>query len=116
MSRVFPIQSMVDAGKAFTYISSVWSAAWEAGKPIEVEVRPIGTKRSSEANRRYFGDVLKTISEQAWIEGRQYSTEVWHGYFAGRILGYIDLPGGGRMPEQTSILPRAEFSAYTDQV
>ena len=47
-------------------------------KPLELIVREEVKTRKPDQNARMWAGPLKDISEQAWLEGRQFSAEVWH--------------------------------------
>lgn len=44
--------------------------------------------RSLQANRFYWGVVLKQISEQARVAGQRYTVDAWHELFKRQFLGY----------------------------
>ena len=92
-----------------------WEDAADAGKPWAVQIGPENTKRSLASNR-YYWQLLNQVSERAWIEGRQYSTEVFHELMKRRFIGVIDLPGGGSMAMSSSDLSVREFIEYVEQV
>lgn len=74
-------------------------------------------KRTAKQNRRYWGQgVLAQIAEQAVVNGRKYSAEVWHEQFKRTILGVEELPSGQVVGKSTTGLSTAEFSAFCDQV
>ena len=78
------------------FIQANVSAMKQAGTPLRLIVTSAETKRNAEQNKRYWGFVLKTIAEQAWVEGKQYSADVWHEYFARKfgVCEDVTLPGG----------------------
>ena len=52
-------------------------------------------KRTSKQNRRYWGrGVLAQIAEQATVNGRLYSAEVWHELMKKKFIGLVELPDG----------------------
>ncbi len=55
-------------------------------KPLEVIIREEVKMRGLDANARMWAGPLKDIAEQAYIEGRAYSAEVWHEYFKKEYL------------------------------
>lgn len=97
------------------FLALNWEAAVLSGKPLAVEIGPEKRKRSVQANR-YYWDLLNQISEQAWVEGRQYASEVWHECAKRRFLGLVDLPGGGHMAQSTTDLSVPEFAEYVQKV
>lgn len=68
----------------------------EAGTPLRIIVTSAEARRNTEQNKRYWGFVLKTIANQAWVEGKQYSTDVWHEYLARKfgVCEDVTLPDG----------------------
>ena len=80
-----------------------------------VEIRPNKAKRSAEQNRRYWA-ILNQVSEDAWLEGRQYSSDIWHEFMKRRFIGQIDGPGGISIAEASSKLNTAEFAHYCEMV
>lgn len=49
--------------------------------PIEAVFREKQKGRKPDANALMWAGPLKDIAEQAWVEGRRYSAEVWHEQF-----------------------------------
>ena len=97
------------------FLDQNWKAMADQGTPMAVTLTDAKAKRSTQANRYYWA-LLNQIAEDAWIEGRQYSAEVWHDYMKRRFIGSIDLPGGQTMAESSASLNTAEFAKYTEQV
>lgn len=82
-----------------------------AGKHVEGIIRKRKTKRSSKANRYYFGVVVKLFAEHCG-----YEPDEMHETLAMRFLRIEDCPVTGaprrkRTPETDS----AEFAEYVDQ-
>jgi len=46
--------------------------------PLEIVIREKQKGRKLSANARYWAGPLSDIAKQAWVQGRQYSAEVWH--------------------------------------
>lgn len=59
---------------------------------------------------------LHQIADSAWVDGRQFSPEVWHLFFRRRLLSHVDLPDGTTMPVSTTTLDQEHFGRYLDQV
>lgn len=100
------------AGNARTYL--------ERGKPLRVIVTEEERKRTTQANAFYWGPVLTTIAEQAWVQGRQYSKDVWHEHFACLYLPRTEIvtPYGEIVARRksTTELSVGEFSEYLQRV
>jgi len=97
------------------FIQSNWGSMAQRGAPMHVEITDAKAKRSSQANR-YYWRLLNQVAEEGWVEGRQYSAEVWHELFKRRFIGCIDMPNGQTMAESSAKLNISEFSAYTMRV
>lgn len=55
-------------------------------QPLEIVIREQIKGRKKSANDRMWAGPLRDIAEQAWVEGRQHSAEVWHCYFKRELL------------------------------
>ena len=58
----------------------------DAEKPLEVVIREEVKARKQDQNSLYWAGHLKDISEQAYVNGRTYSPEVWHEHLKGLFL------------------------------
>ena len=114
MHKLFILRdaAIVDAAKAF--ISLNW-ASMAKDAPMVLEISAEGQKRSSSANKRYWA-LLGQIAEQAWAEGKQYDAEAWDRYFAGRLIGYRDIPDDGQTELSPAKLKVKAFATYVDRV
>ncbi len=107
--------------------------AWEMiSKPLTLQSVPVHIKvceaelnRTVEANRYYWGIVLKEVSEQACIDGQRWSVDAWHELFKRQFLGYeiIKFKIAGKKKTQvkrqlksTAGLKIKAFSLYLDKV
>ena len=73
--------------------------------------------RTKAQNRRYWGrGVLSQIAEQAVINGKQYSAEVWHEQFKRQFIGVEELPDGSVIGQSSAKLNTAQFSEFCAQV
>lgn len=111
--------------------SGVWSAVVafikanapsfaDKGEPLRLIVTAEERKRNDLQNRFYWGAVLRSISEQAWVDGKQYDKDTWHEFFA-RAYGVCDeltLPDGEIITRRksTTQMSVGEFSEYLDQI
>jgi hypothetical protein len=73
-----------------------------------------GTARELVA--RLYWALLRDISDQAWVDGKQYSSEAWHAYFAGQYIGREETPGGGSIAISTTTLSVNEFADYVTRI
>ena len=55
-------------------------------RPVEVVAREEVKARKPDQNAALWAGPLRDISEQAWLDGRQYSPEVWAQYFKRQLL------------------------------
>lgn len=98
---------------------------------VEIVIQPKTEARSQSQNAKQWADVLAQISSQAWVQGKQFSPEVWHDYLKRMFLpesydpeltrdGYIkwaDLPDGSlKCVGSTTKLTKKGFSQYMTQV
>lgn len=113
--KVFILRSDTQAAALATFLRLNRQACANAGKPLQVIVMQHGDKRHSAQNALMWV-LLGQIAEQAMIDGRQYSAVCWHDYFKGQLLGFVDLPGGGKMPISTASLTVQEFAEYVTRL
>lgn len=85
------------------------------GGAIELILRHRKSKRSHEQNKRYWA-ILREVSASAWINGRQFSDEVWHEQFKRWFIGMDELPDGTQRGMSTTSLTVAEFGDYMTQI
>lgn len=55
-------------------------------RPVEVVAREEVKARKGDQNAALWAGPLRDISEQAWLDGRQFSPEVWAQYFKRQLL------------------------------
>lgn len=92
----------------------------DRGEPLRVIVTAEERQRNAAQNRLYWGAILRSIAEQAWVDGRQFDKDAWHEYFA-RLYGVSDemtLPDGEIIlrRKSTSQMSVGEFSTYLNQI
>lgn len=99
-------------------MTTIWGNldGWLAGnKTLEVCIRPYHSKRSIEQNRRLW-KIYQCISEQVWIDGKQFSQDAWHEYCKRQFIGTEELPDGTAIGLSTTNLNTAEMVAYQDKI
>jgi len=70
-------------------------------------------KRTKPQNRRYWGrGVLAQVAEQAVVNGRLFSAEVWHEKFKRQFIGFDELPNGQIIGKSSAALSTTEFSDF----
>lgn len=80
-----------------TFLGANWLQRAESDKPLVVTVQEWKAKRTLEQNKRMHA-VFSDIAEQVWVEGRQFSVEVWKEYYKREFL-----------PSEEMILPTGEI-------
>ncbi|WP_186425066.1 recombination protein NinB [Cupriavidus metallidurans] len=113
--RTFVLRDDSNAQAFWGFLKNNWRQMASAGKPLAVSVTEHRAQRSTQANKKYWA-TLNDIAENAWLDGRQYSSAAWHAYFAARFIGCEDLPGGGTTAISTTTLNVEEFNAYLERI
>lgn len=113
--RQFVLRTDGNAKQLWGFLRSNWLAMAQAGKPLAVTVEEHKAKRSGAQNRLYWR-LLTDISDTAWVDGKQFSKDAWHAWFAGEFIGWEELPGGQRSPISTASLSVPEFTNYIERV
>jgi len=102
------------------FVKSNAAALAGRGECLRLIVTNDEKKRNAEQNKYYWAAVMKPMSEQAWVDGRQYSTDVWHEFMARKhgVCEDMTLPDGEIVVRRksTSEMTVGEFSAYTTKV
>lgn len=101
--------------RAIQAVQTGWEAHQRSGKPLELILQPETIKRS-QAQNKYYWQLLQQIASDAWVEGRQYSAETWHEYAKRRFIGTADIPGGGSMAISSTSMTKAEFAHYVQKI
>lgn len=112
-------------------IAVLRNAPLDAENPLEVMIREPVKARKPDQNSAMWAGPLKDIEEQAWLNGRQYSAEVWHEYFKAEFLpeeydpelckeGYskwqIGINGERLLIGSTTGLTVRGFAQYVEQI
>lgn len=58
----------------------------DADKPLQVVISDYKPPRKLDQNARLWAGPLKDLEEQAWLDGKQFSAEVWHHYLKVQLL------------------------------
>lgn len=96
--------------------------------PLEVVIREEVKGRGFDANA-YYWLRLGEIAEQAWFNGRQYISDVWHEYCKRHIMPdeittkdgeirskWTETPDGELTVISTTVLEKSSFHEYTTAV
>ena len=118
--REFGLHSPPAARRLPAVLKQNAGAAVERGKPLRVIVVEEERKRTDAMNRRYWGAILKQISEQAWVNGRQFDKDTWHEFFSRKhgVCDEVVLPDGEIVIRRrsTTQMTVSEFSEYMQRV
>jgi len=92
----------------------------ERGTPLRLVITTEERRRTTEANGFYWGVVLRAISEQAWVNDRQFNPDTWHEYYANLYCPRteVTLPTGELFSRRksTSEMTQKEFTDYVTRV
>jgi hypothetical protein len=88
------------------FLKSNAPAFLDRGTPLRVIVTEEEMDRLDDQIAYYFGPLMKQVCAQAWIEGRQFSKEVWHEHFATLFLPFTELT----MPDGEIVIKRGSLS------
>lgn len=77
-TRQVMLRTSSDRERVFGLLNN---APMDPDKPLEVLIREEVKARKPDQSALMWAGPLKDIASQAWINGRQYSAEVWHEYF-----------------------------------
>lgn len=113
--RTFVLRTEINCRQLYAFLKANWPAFAQQRKPLAVTVQEHKAKRSGDQNRLYWA-LLSDIAENCWVDGKQFTKEAWHAWFAGEFIGWEELPGGRRAPISTTTLSVAEFTAYLDRI
>ncbi|QTO46374.1 recombination protein NinB [Burkholderia latens] len=112
--KIFVLRAPEHGHALVSYIKSLAGPMAAAGKPMMVTVDEYGSKRSTQANARYWA-LLEEISGQAYVDGKRFSREAWHMYFREQYAPKEDGPAG-LTPMSTSQMDKETFQRYVTQI
>lgn len=119
ISRDFVLRDGNIVQALWAFLKANAKAMASQGRPLMVSIREFKARRTLEQNKRLHA-ILSDIAEQAWVDGRQYSADVWKEYFRQRFLGTeeIALPGGKLIERgvSTTTLDIHEFNEFMAKV
>lgn len=113
--RVFVLRDETNFKMLGAFLRHNYVAMAQAGKPLSVIVAEHKAKRNNQQNALYWA-MLSEIADSAWMNGKQFSKEAWHAFFASEFLGWEDIPGGRKVPASTSRLSVPAFADYIDRI
>lgn len=115
LNRTFILSGERPAQSLWAFLKANWRAMADAGKALAVTVTEHQSKRSVEQNRRYWA-LLNDVSANAWVQGKQYSSDAWHELFKRQFIGMDELPNGELAGISTTKLNVGEFGDYMTKV
>jgi hypothetical protein len=83
---------LVGSIQAHSLVALIPNLPVDPDHPLEVVIREEKKVRGLDANARMWVGPLKDIADQAWVNGRQFSAEVWHEHFKREYLPEDDDP------------------------
>lgn len=69
-----------------TLLNAVRNLPVDELRPIQIVFREEQKKRRQDQNAALWAGPLRDISEQAWLDGKQFSADVWSTYFKVQLL------------------------------
>lgn len=114
-----------------TLLALVRNLPLDDKKPLQVVIEEYRPVRKLDQNALLWSGPLRDIAEQAFLDGRQYSAEIWAHYFKVQFLpeefdptqckdGYVkwqfDPMGERILTGSTTQLTVAGFSTYLEQI
>jgi hypothetical protein len=94
----------------------------EKGTPLRVIITEEEVDRLDAQIAFYFGVVIKTIADQAWVGGKQFSKEAWHEELAKMFLPTKEIitPSGEIILKRSSVargqISIKKMAKYTTEV
>jgi len=118
--REFPLRNPTVWLALVAFVKANAAACMDRGRPLRVIVTEDEKKRNTEQNKRLWGYLYKTIAEQSWVDGKQFSKDVWHEHFA-RMFGVCEemiLPDGEIITRRksTTEMTVGEFADFMTQI
>jgi hypothetical protein len=117
--KTFILREVEHAQAMVAYVKANAGPASISGKPLVVTIDTYAAKRSNDQNR-LLHVILNTISEQAVVDGKQYSMETWKEQIRRRFIGTeeLELPDGSRIERgiSTTALSVGEFANLIEAV
>lgn len=95
------------------------SEKWLLQGDLQITVALKKSRRTIEQNKRLWA-LYGELSQNAWVNGQQFSPDIWHEYLKGYFLGYNEtvLPNGEvlKTPISTTTLNTAEMTDYQNKI
>ena len=118
MERIYRVKD-VSVARVRCYFVLAFTVAKQFTEPFEIVLRPIKAKRTQDQNRRMWA-LLREVAATVWIDGRQFTDEVWHEHFKRQFIGQeeITLPSGATEIRgiSTTTLNVADMGRYMDEI
>lgn len=118
--REFPLRNPSVWLALVAFVKANAAACMDRGHPLRVIVTEDEKKRNTEQNKRLWGYLYKTIAEQSWVDGKQFSKDVWHEHFARMfcVCEEMILPDGEIITRRksTTEMTVGEFADFMTQI
>ena len=115
LSREFILRNDQNAQSLWAFLKQNWRACATRGNPLSVTVAEWKAKRSAVQNKRYWS-ILDAIAANAWCNGRQYPSEVWHELVKRKFIGCAEMPDGSVVGLSSTNLSTTEFAEFSDKI
>jgi len=106
LHREFLLTGEVPAAAMWQFVKSNARPFAERGHPLRVIVTDEEEDRLEQQIRYYFGVVMKAVAENVWVDGQQFSKEVWHQHFARKFLPPTEMI----LPDGEVVIVRASIA------
>ena len=83
---------LVSSDVRATAVAAISNAPIDPERPIEILLREEKKTRGLDANAAMWAGPLRDLAEQAWVDGRQFTPEVWHEFLKREYLPEDDDP------------------------
>lgn len=104
--REFTLTTPEVGASMVNFVKQNAKAFADKGTPLRVIVTAEEMDRLDVQIAYYFGPLMKQVTEQAWVDARQYSKEVWHEHFAKLFLPATEL----QLPDGEIVIKRGSIA------
>jgi hypothetical protein len=103
------------SAKRLWHILKAWKEYADQKQPLEIIITVWKAKRRPVQNRKYWA-CLNELAESAWLDGKQYSADVWHEHFKRTFIGCEEMPDGSQVGISTTTLSVSDFADYLNRI
>jgi hypothetical protein len=115
VNKTFVLHNETNAKALWAFLKANWKSMADQGRALAVLIVEHKSKRSLEQNKRYWA-ILRDISRQSWVRGKQFNEDAWHELFKRQFSGMDELPNGDMAGISTTTLNVKEFTDYMEEV